>query len=110
MRTKSYLSDEHASRLQERAFSVTLSQGGLEIRPTRVFLWTGSRGSGRQWVYSLGLEPRLLRLPRRRRHVQSGRLSVSYLGNPLVTLALFAGRFVRRRSAAGKASGSSVRF
>jgi hypothetical protein len=91
-----YRIDELATRHQERAFALIVDRvGGIEIRPTRVFLWIGGRVPGNELLISLDLPPRLLRSARRR-HLDLGPFHLSFLGNPLVTLGLFAARAVRR--------------
>jgi hypothetical protein len=90
--------DETATRNQERAIVIDVSRWvGAEIRPTRVFVWFGSREPGQEWLLPLDRKPRLLRRPRKRRHLSVGRqLELSYLGNPLVTLGLFGWAVGRR--------------
>lgn len=91
-----YRVDELATCFQERSLSFCAGGwGGTEIRPTRLFLWLGHREPGSEWILPLGSEPRLLRVPRRRRHLEFGSWRVSFLGNPLVTLGLFAVRTLR---------------
>ncbi|MHB9150977.1 MAG: hypothetical protein ACYC33_13035 [Thermoleophilia bacterium] len=90
-----YSVDEIAVRDQERALAVTAGRlGGAEIRPTRVFLWLGTRTAGRERMISMGSQPRLLRSCRRR-HLDLGPCQVSFLGNPVLTLGLFAVKAVR---------------
>jgi hypothetical protein len=97
-RPRSYFVEEVATRFQERALIVDAGGwGGAEFRPTRMFLWLGDRDLGHTRVLPLGAHPRLLRMARRRRHVQVGAVRVSYLGNPLVTMVLFVSRLVRSR-------------
>jgi hypothetical protein len=91
-----YHVDDVATRGQERALMVSSDRwGGVEIRPTRVFVWLGERTPAGQRLLPLGLEPRLLRRPRRRRHVRVGPVTVSYLGNPLTTVALLTFNLLR---------------
>jgi hypothetical protein len=84
--------DEETTRHEERSIALRLGGwGGADVRPTRLFLWVGQRETGQEWLLPLGRSPRLLRRPRRRRHLTvRHRWQVSYLGNPLVTLGLFA--------------------
>src|SRR5687767_8181886 len=52
----------------ERALEVRLGAvGGFELRPTRIFLWSGEEREGRERVVSLGSPPRSLDLERRER-------------------------------------------
>jgi hypothetical protein len=69
--------------------------GGAEIRPTRLFLWVGPTRDGREWVLSTGFAPRLSKRPRRWRHLQFGSCHLSFLGNPALTLTLFATNSLR---------------
>jgi len=94
-----YVVEEVPSRHQERALVMAGRWGGGEVRPTRLFVWLGERGAGREWIVPLGRQPRLLRFARRRRHLRLAGLRVSYLGNPAVTCALFAYELVRSRLA-----------
>ncbi|MBU2601865.1 MAG: hypothetical protein KKA32_06815 [Actinobacteria bacterium] len=95
--------DETPSRNQERALAVTAGPlGGVELRPSRAFLWLGDRAAAREWVLPIDAHPRLLRGARRRRHVDIGPCSVSYLGNPALTLGLFAFRAARKALGRGK--------
>lgn len=59
--------------------------GGVDVRPTRVFVWIGPHRDGER-IVSFGRPPRPLMLPRRRREFTAGPVRVSALGNPLVTL------------------------
>jgi hypothetical protein len=87
-------------RGREREFEVQLgSLGGFELRPTRLFVWTGGERAGRERVLSLGSPPRSLMIPRRERELRAGVVRVRSLGNPLLTVALagvHAVRAVRR--------------
>jgi hypothetical protein len=74
---------------------------GIDLRPTRVFVWLGTRRRGER-ILSLGAPPRLSRRPRRRREIVAGPLRVSALGNPIVTLGqtgLTIARTARTRGA-----------
>jgi hypothetical protein len=87
-------------RGREREFEVQLGAlGGFELRPTRLFVWTGGERSGRERVLSLGSAPRSLMIPRRERELRAGTVRIRSLGNPLLTVALagvHAVRAVRR--------------
>jgi hypothetical protein len=73
----------------ERSLEIQLGEvGGVDLRPTRFFLWTGVEREGRERVLSLDSPPRSLSLPRRPREMTAGALRVRALGNPLMTLAL----------------------
>jgi hypothetical protein len=74
--------------------------GGIEVRPTRVFVWGGEERSGNERILPLGSPPRRLTIPRRRRERQVGALELRTLGNPVLTVALagvHAARALRRR-------------
>jgi hypothetical protein len=84
----------------ERSLEIQLGAlGGLDLRPTRVFLWAGAEREGRERIVPLGSPPRSLRIPRRERELQAGGVQVRSLGNPLMTIAL-AGVHVARLLAA----------
>ncbi len=88
----------------ERAFEVRLGTlGGFELRPTRLFVWSGEEREATQRVVSLGREPRSLDIPRRETELKAGALEVRSLGNPLMTIAL-AGVHALRRLADGASS------
>jgi hypothetical protein len=83
----------------ERSLEVQLGPlGGIEVRPTRVFLWPGAERAGRERIVSLGMPPRNLLVPRRQREVHAGPVHVRSLGNPVMTVAL-AGVHVARKLA-----------
>jgi hypothetical protein len=83
----------------ERSLEVQLGPlGGFDVRPTRVFIWTGAERAGRDRIVSLGMPPRTLVVPRRVRELQAGPVHVRSLGNPVMTVAL-AGVHVARKLA-----------
>lgn len=74
---------------------------GVDLRPSRVFLWTGARRENAR-ILPLGRPPRTLRMARRRRILSLGPLQVTMLGNPIVTLGktgVALARVVRGRDA-----------
>ena len=84
-------------RGMERSLEIQLGPlGGIDVRPTRVFVWGGEEREGRERIVPLGSPPRNLRIPRRERELQAGAVHVRSLGNPLMTIAL-AGVQVARR-------------
>lgn len=84
-------------RGRERSLEIQVGGlGGFEVRPTRLFLWSGGDRDGRERVVSLGSAPRSLTLPRREREVRAGAVRVRSLGNPLMTVALAGVHVVRR--------------
>jgi hypothetical protein len=91
--------DENAPRVRgiERSLEIRLgSLGGLELRPTRCFLWAGEERQGRERIVSLGIPPRGIVVPRRERELHAGPVTVRSLGNPLFTVGLAAAHVVRR--------------
>jgi hypothetical protein len=68
---------------------------GIDVRPSRVFMWYGER-TDTERIVSLDKAPRVLSRARPRRFLQLPGLEVSYLGNPAVTLALASGAWYRR--------------
>lgn len=92
---------ESASRIRgvERQLEVQLGPlGGFELRPTRLFLWSGEERTGKQRVVSLGSAPRSLMIPRTEKEVRAGAVRVRSLGNPLMTVALAGVHAVRKLS------------
>jgi len=69
---------------------------GIDVRPSRLFVWYGNARGAQERIVSLDKAPRVLRRPRPRRFVQLPGLEVSYLGNPAVTLLLASGAWYRR--------------
>jgi hypothetical protein len=82
---------------QERQFSIQAgSLFGVDLRPSRLFLWAGEERRGQERVVSLDRPPRVLRGQPRRRFLRLGPTEISYLGNPAVTLGLSAYNYGRR--------------
>jgi hypothetical protein len=81
----------------ERTFELQVgSLGGFELRPTRLFLWTGDeRGEGER-IVPFGGEPRSLDLEREEHELRAGSVRLRTLGNPLMTIALAGVHAVRR--------------
>jgi hypothetical protein len=78
-------------RNRERGFEVQLGElGGFELRPTRVFVWTGVERRERERILSLGRAPRNLLIPRKESEYRAGAVRVRAVGNPLMTVALAA--------------------
>ena len=95
----------------ERALEVRLGAlGGFELRPTRLFVWSGEEREATQRVVSLGREPRSLDIPRRETELRAGAVEVRTLGNPLMTIALAGVHALRRLAEEGPSEpGSSGR-
>ena len=103
-----YRVEEVLTRGQERGLSVTVGRwGGAELRPTRVFVWLGDRDLGHERVLPTGLEPRLLRGARRRRHLRLGSCHIAFLGNPAATLGLLGLNVARRAATASRPDSDS---
>jgi hypothetical protein len=76
-------------RGRERELEVQFGPlGGFELRPTRLFVWSGEERSGRERILSLGRAPRSLMIPRRERELTAGLVRIRSLGNPVMTIAL----------------------
>jgi hypothetical protein len=81
----------------ERAFEVKLGAlGGVEVRPTRVFLWKGDDRHESERLLSLADRPVGLEHERRESTIRVGQLELRSRGNPLMTLAM-AGAIALRR-------------
>jgi hypothetical protein len=73
----------------ERAVELRLgSLGGIELRPTRLFLWKGGEREGAERVVPLADRPVGLEHERTESTVRVGSLQVRSRGNPLMTIAL----------------------
>jgi len=82
---------------RERQLSIQAgSLFGVDLRPSRLFLWLGDERRGQERVVSLDRPPRVLRGQPRRRFLRVGPAEISYLGNPAVTLTLSAYNYGRR--------------
>jgi hypothetical protein len=89
---------ESAARVRGRERELEVQLGGVfgfELRPTRLFVWSGKDRAGRERVLSLGTAPRNLMIPRRERELNAGVVRVRSLGNPLMTIALAGVHAVR---------------
>ena len=81
----------------ERAFEVKLGAlGGVEVRPTRVFLWKGGDRCESERLVSLADRPVGLEYERQESTIRVGQLELRTRGNPLMTLAM-AGAIALRR-------------
>lgn len=84
---------------EERSLEVQVGPlFGVDVRPSRVFVWTGSDREQRR-IVPLGRPPRTMVIPRRRRQFRAGPVEVTLLGNPIVTLGqagIAAARAARR--------------
>jgi len=84
-------------RGSERAFEVRLGPlGGVELRPSRVFVWRGAERVADERIVPLADRPVGLDYPRRESTLRVGAVEVRSRGNPLVTIAL-AGAIAFRR-------------
>lgn len=81
----------------ERSLEVRVgSLGGFELRPTRLFLWSGLEREHKERIVSLGRHPQSLDMPRRERELRAGSVSMRTFGNPLMTAALAGVHAVRK--------------
>jgi hypothetical protein len=81
----------------ERSVEVKLgSLGGFELRPTRLFVWSGPEREGNERLVQLGDRPAGLDYRRTETSTRAGALEVRTLGNPLMTIAL-AGAIALKR-------------
>ena len=84
-------------RGRERSLEIQFrGVGGIELRPTRFFLWGGREREGHERVVSLDSPPQSLSLPRRERELRAGYVQVRSLGNPFMTVALAGVHAVRK--------------
>ena len=98
--------DPHPVTGVERSFELQLgSLGGFELRPTRLFLWSGEERDGAERIVPIGGPPRSLDIPRHERETRARAVRVRTLGNPLMTIAL-AGVHAVRRAVASEPEGS----
>jgi len=76
---------------------------GVDVRPSRTFVWLGRRRAGSEAIVALGDPPAVPRRPLEERTVHAGATEITYAGNPAVTVPLSAYRAARevlRRRAA----------
>ncbi|MCB0881825.1 MAG: hypothetical protein KDC33_06365 [Thermoleophilia bacterium] len=71
----------------ERTVCVEVGRIGVEVRPTRVLLRMG-RNRPFVRVVPLSSRPRPLRRARRARGLRAGPVTATYVGSPVVTVAL----------------------
>lgn len=89
----------------ERSLEIRLGEvGGFELRPTRLFLWSGAEREGGERILSFGRAPRSLDIPRQERELRAGGLALRALGNPLLTIALAGVHAVRKLAEENAAS------
>lgn len=80
----------------ERALEIQLGRlGGIELRPTRLFVWSGEERDRGARIVHLGGRPQSLDLQRSVREVEAGSLHIRTVGNPLMTVALAGARAAR---------------
>lgn len=73
----------------ERAFEIKLgSLGGVEVRPTRLFVWKGSEREVAERVVPLADRPVGLSHARQESTIRAGAVELRSRGNPLMTLAI----------------------
>lgn len=72
----------------ERSLEVKLGAlGGFELRPTRLFLWTGPERDEERLV-AFGERPSGLDYERHETSTRAGSVELRTVGNPLMTIAL----------------------
>ena len=69
---------------------------GLDVRPSRTFVWLGRRRAGSEAIVSLGGPPSVPRRQLEERTKQVGVTQITYAGNPAITLPLSAYRAARQ--------------
>jgi len=69
---------------------------GLDVRPSRTFVWLGRRRAGREAIGSLGGPPSVPRRQLEARTKQVGATQITYAGNPAITLPLSVYRAARQ--------------
>jgi hypothetical protein len=73
----------------ERSLELRLGAlGGLELRPTRLFLWRGPERSEAERIVAFGERPSGLDYERTETTTRAGNVELRTLGNPLMTIAL----------------------
>ena len=79
---------------------------GVDVRPSRSFVWLGRRNEGDELVLSLDRPPHVLPGPTPMRTTHIAGAEVTYVGNPVVTVPAAAINTVRhlwrQRRAAGE--------
>lgn len=68
---------------------------GVDVRPSRAFVWLGRRRAGEEAIVSLGSPPSLPRHPLEEHTRKVGATEITYAGNPAVTVPLSAYRAAR---------------
>jgi hypothetical protein len=82
----------------ERSLELQLGAlGGFDLRPTRLFVWSGAEREERARIVSLGFVPGDPGPEVPGREVEAGSVRVRTRGNPLMTVAL-AGVYATRRA------------
>lgn len=76
---------------------------GLDVRPSRTFVWLGRRRPGAEAILPLGGPPSLPRRPLEERTKQVGPTEITYAGSPAVTVPLTAYRAAREALRARRA-------
>ena len=87
---------------------ITLQVGplaGVDVRPSRIFVWYGAERTDTERIVSLDRAPRVLRRPQPRRYLHVGPAQLSYLGNPVVTVGASVGSWYRQLRSVKRGSG-----
>lgn len=69
---------------------------GVDVRPSRTFVWLGRRRAGSEAIVSLGEPPAVPRRSLEEHTKQVGATEITYAGNPAVTVPLSAYRAARQ--------------
>ena len=69
---------------------------GLDVRPSRTFVWLGDRRAGEETIVSLGGPPSVPRRALEEHTAHVGATEITYAGNPVVTVPLSAYRAARQ--------------
>lgn len=78
---------------------------GVDVRPSRAFVWAGRRRAGAETIVSLGSPPELPHRPLEERSLRLGAAEITYAGNPALTLPLSIYRAARQALRARAARG-----
>ncbi len=75
---------------------------GMDVRPSRTFVWLGEREEGREVIVSLGSAPKVLKNPGPPHSVNVAGTEISWVGSPVVTVPQATLRAARQAWAAHK--------
>ncbi len=85
------------STARERRIAVQVGTlFGLDVRPSRTFIWLGDRRAGEETIVSFGGPPSVPRRALEEHTTHVGAAEITYAGNPAVTVPLSAYRAARQ--------------